>query len=405
MQVGVFDFVLEDVDLTCGKQLLAAFVASLGDQQLQSEGPRVVGLGVFLGAFALGHGQRADPHLENASVGQFDFFFRRLQVGGLAEAVDCPNGDGGRHNTVLLFFYCSGLNKKKPRWLGGACHDSPGTRLSGLGEVEGRGASWAEVDGHRLGVVGVDVQAGRGQHSVERDRAAEGVAQVTAGEDAVGVQLEGCAVLLALQDVLDHAVGQGGILVGHVDRRGAAAIAEAADVGAERHVLTRGLADRGDVDLGAADLKTPVADLADDGKVGVLDLELVREDSNAVVGDVNSSAADSGGNFQYASASGVGVDVVGRASDQAAGDCAGAGAAGLAVDDAELDGVVDFEVQEGLNDDFVATGSNVGFTERAGGASGLVVKGAGRAGQNGGGHRGVPDGYAVGRDTARLLQE
>ena len=77
----------------------------------------------------------------------------------------------------------------------------------------------------------------------------------------------------------------------------------------------------------------------------------------------------------------------------------------MAVDNAELDGIADFEVQKGLDDDFVATGSNIGLTECSGGASGLVVEGAGRAGQNGGGHKGVPDGYAVGRDTARLLQE
>ena len=137
--------------------------------------------------------------------------------------------------------------------------------LSGLREVEGGGASGAEVDGHRLSIVWVDVQAGRGQHGVERDRAAEGFAQVAAGEDAVGVELEGGAGLLALQDVLNHAVGQGGVLVSHVDRRGASAIAEAADVAAEGDVLTGGLADRGDVDFLAADLEAPVADLADGG--------------------------------------------------------------------------------------------------------------------------------------------
>lgn len=294
---------------------------------------------------------------------------------------------------------------KKPRWLGGACLDSPGTRLSGLGEVEGRGASWAEVDGHRLGVVGVDVQAGRGQHSVEADRAAKGVAQVAAAEDAVGVQLEGCTVLLALQDVLDHPVGQGGILVGHVDRCGAGAITEAADVVTERHVLPRGLADRGDVDLGAADLEAPVADLADNGEVGILDLELVGGNGSAIVGDVNCAAAGSAGNLQCASCSGVRNDVVGGAGGKTSRSSTRPGTAGLAVDNAELDRVADLKVQKSLNGDGVGGGVDVGLTECSGGASGLVVKGAGRAGQNGGGHKGVPDGYAVGRDTARLLQE
>ena len=274
-----------------------------------------------------------------------------------------------------------------------------------MGEVEGGGASWAEVDGDGLGVVGVDVQAGRGQHGVEADRAAEGVAQGAAAEDAVGVQLEGGAILLALQNVLDHAVGEGGVLVGHVDRCGAGAIAEAADVGAEGHVLAGGLTDRGDVDLGAADLKAPVADLAHDGEVGVGNLELVGGNGSAVVSDVNSSATGSGGYLQSASGGGVGNHVVGRASDEAGGNRTGAGAAGLAVDNAELDRVADFEVEISLHRDGVSTSVDVGLTEGSGGASGLVVESAGRAGQNGGGHRGVPMGYAVGRDTARLLQE
>ena len=256
-----------------------------------------------------------------------------------------------------------------------------------------------------MGVVGVDVQAGGGQHSVEADRAAEGLAQAAAAEHPVGVQLEGGAVLLALQHVLDHAVGQGGVLVGHVDRGGAGAVAEAADVGAEGHVLSGGLADGGDVDLSAADLEAPVADLADDSEVGVGDLELVRSSDGAVIGDVDGGAAGSGGHLQDAGGGGVGDHEVGGASSDASGQGAGTGAARLAVDHAELDGIADTEVQKRLDNDFVAGDGDVGFTEGAGGASGLVVESAGRAGQNGGGHKGVPDGYAVGRDTARLLQE
>jgi len=277
--------------------------------------------------------------------------------------------------------------------------------ISALAEVEGGGASRAEVNGDGLSVVGVDVQAGGGQHGVEGDRAAEGVAQGAAAEDAVGVELEGGAVLLALQDVLDHPVGEGGVLVGHVDRGGAGAIAEAADVGAERHVLTRGLADGGDVDFSAADLEAPVADLADNSEVGIGDLELVGGNGSTIVGDVDGSTAGSGRHLQHTCAGGVGDDVVGGASGQTGRQGAAAGASGLAVDHAELDGVADFQVQVGLHDDFIATGGNVGFAEGAGGASRLVVQGAGRAGQDGGGHRGVPGDCAVGRDTARLLQE
>ena len=256
----------------------------------------------------------------------------------------------------------------------------------GSAEVEGGGASRAEVDGHRLGVVRVDVQAGRSQHGIEGDGAAKALAKGATAEHAIGVQLEGGAGLLALQHVLDHAVGQGGVLVGHVDRCGAGAIAEAGDVAAERNVLTRGLTDGCDVNFGAGDFKAPVADLADNGEVGVGDLEFVGGGDGAVVSDGDSGATCGGRHLQHAGCRGVGNDVVGGAASDAGGQGATTGSTGLAVDDAELDGVADFEVQVGSNGDFVATGVHVGFTESTGGASGFVVEGAGRAGQDGGGH-------------------
>ena len=65
LEIFVLDLVLEDVDFAKLEQLGAVFVASFADQQLKSKGSSVFGLGLFLGAFALGHGQRSDPHLKN----------------------------------------------------------------------------------------------------------------------------------------------------------------------------------------------------------------------------------------------------------------------------------------------------------------------------------------------------
>ncbi len=274
------------------------------------------------------------------------------------------------------------------------------SRGSALAEVEGGGASGAEVDGDGLGVVGVDVQAGGGQHGVEGDRAAEGFAQGAAAEDAVGVELEGGAGLLALQDVLDHPVGESGVLVGHVDRGGAGAIAETADVGAEGHVLTRGLANGGDVDFSAADFEAPVADLADDGEVGVVDLELVGGRGGAVVGDGQDGATGAGGDGQFTGGSGVAQHVVGGGCRDRSGQGARAGAAGLAVDNAELDRVADLEVQVGLHRDDIGADVDSGFTEGSGGAGGLVVEGAGRAGQDSGGHGAYQEGLRGGHCPA-----
>jgi hypothetical protein len=275
---------------------------------------------------------------------------------------------------------------KKPRRLGQGAETNCSSRLSGLGEVEGRGTGGAEVDGHRLGVVGVDVEAGGGQHSIETDRAAQGVAQGAAAEYPVGVQLEGGAVLLALQHVLDHAVGEGGIFVGHVDRCCAGAIAETRDVGAEGNVLTGGLADGGYVDFSAADLEAPVADLTDNGEIGVIHLKLVGSNSRAVVGDGKDGATSGGGNGERTSVSGVAQHVVGGGGRNRRRQSACTGFAGLAVHHAEFHGVADLEVQVRSHGDNIRASVDLGFAEGAGGAGGLVVEGAGRAGQNGGCH-------------------
>jgi len=254
-----------------------------------------------------------------------------------------------------------------------------------------------------LGVVGVDVQAGRGQHGIKADRTAKGIAQGAAAIHAVGVQLEGSAVLLALEHVLDHAVGQGGVLVGHVDRCGAGAIAKAADVAAEGHVLARGLTDGGYVDLSAADLEAPVADLADNGEIGVVHLELVGGSRSTIVGDGQDGAANRSRYGERTSCSGVAQDVVGGGVRDGRRQGAGAGAAGLAVHHAEFHRVACLEVQVGSNSDYIGAGVDAGFAESAGGAGGFVVKSAGRAGQNGGGHRAYQV-NVVGRALPGLIQ-
>ena len=263
----------------------------------------------------------------------------------------------------------------------------PLCKLSGgSAEVEGRGAGRTEVDSNGLSVVGVDVQAGGSQHCIELDRAAQALAKGATAEHLIGVELEGGAGLLTLEHVLDHPVREGGVLVGHVDRCGAAAIAEAGDVAAERHVLARGLTDGGHVDFSAADLEAPVADLADDGEGSVGNLELVWSSCGAVVSDGDGCAAESGRHLHHTSCRRVSDDVVGGGRADTCGQGAGAGAAGLAVDDAELDGVPDLEVQVRGDGDFVVCNADARLTESSGGSSGFVVEGAGRAGQYGGGH-------------------
>ena len=279
----------------------------------------------------------------------------------------------------------------------------PLCRLSGLAEVEGGATGGTEVNGHRLGVVRVDVQAGGSQHGIEADRAAEGFAQAATAVHTVGVELEGGTVLLALEHVFHHPVGEGSVLVGHVHGGSTRAVAETTDVAAEGHVLAGGLTDRGDVNLGAGDFKTPVADLADHSELGVGHLKLVGGGGGAVVGDIHSGTTGGGGHLKGTSAGGVGNHVVGGGQGKTGGKGAGSGAAGLAVHHAELHRISNFEVQVGLNGDGFGRGVDAGLTERSGRTSGFVVESAGRAGQDSGGHRGVPRGY-VGRALPGLSQ-
>ena len=252
-----------------------------------------------------------------------------------------------------------------------------------------------------MGIVRVDVQAGRGQDRVEADRAAKAIANSATAANAVDVQLEGRTILLALQHVLDQTVRHRSVLVGHVHRCGAGAIAETADVAAERHVLTRSLTNGRNVDFGACDLKAPVAALADDGILGVGNLELVRRNSSAVVSNSDCGAACGSGHLQHAGSSGVADHVVRGGGSDASRKGAATGAACVGVDDTEHHRVADLEVQVRGYGDFVVSDGNAAFAEGAGGAGGLVVEGAGRAGQNGGGHRAYQM-NVVGAGTARL---
>ncbi len=270
-------------------------------------------------------------------------------------------------------------------------------KLSGLGEVEGGGGRRTEVYSHRLGVVRVDVQAGRGQHCIEGDRTAKRFAQGATAEDLIGVQLEGGAGLLALEHVLDHPVGQGGILIGHVDRCGARAVGKTGDEATERHVLAGGLTDRGDVDLGAGDLEAPVADLAHSGKSCVGNLELVGGGDGTVIGDRQNHTTSSSGHRKGASSCGVAQHVVGGAAGDTSRQRAGAGAIGQGVEDAEDNRIANLKIQERLNRDDIGRSVDASFTEGAGGAGGLVIQSAGRAGQDSGGHRDLPKGWTVGR--------
>lgn len=103
LEILVLDFVLEDINFASAEEFGARFVQGLGDEELKGEGSSVVGLGLFLGAFALSHGERRHPHLELGAVGEFHHFFGGLQVGRLTQAVDCTNGNRhGKCCCVLL---------------------------------------------------------------------------------------------------------------------------------------------------------------------------------------------------------------------------------------------------------------------------------------------------------------
>jgi len=273
---------------------------------------------------------------------------------------------------------------KKPRWGSGV--RGPLRVRSALAEVEGRSGAGAEGDFHALAVVGVHSQAGRGQDDGNGDRTAEGVAHGAAADDAVDVELHLRASLGALDDVFDHPAGQIGVFVGGVNSGRTRAIGEAGDVGAERGVLADGLADSCDVDLRTGDFEAPLADGADSSGGGVLDLEGVGGNGGALVGQVNSRATGSGGDFQDSGRRGVGDHVVGRSSSQAGGKGAGTTGACFGVDNAEFDGVANFEVQVASDGDFVVGCVDGGFTEGCCRGSRGVVEGAGGARKDGG-HR------------------
>ena len=223
----------------------------------------------------------------------------------------------------------------------------PVFRLSGLGEVEDRGGGGTEVDLNCLGVVGVDRQVGGGQVGLKLDGAAEGVVQGATAEDLVGVELELGAGLDALQHVLDHPVAQGVVGVGEVHRGAAGTVGETCDEGLEGDVLTRRVADGGNVDLVTGYLEAPLADLSHSGEGCILDLELVGGGCRSSVRDGDGGAAGRGGNLHGTGGGGVGDHVVGRTTRDAARQGAGAGAAVSGVDDTEHHRVANLKVQVG----------------------------------------------------------
>ena len=168
--------------------------------------------------------------------------------------------------------------------------------LSGLGEVEGGGGGGAEVDGDRLAVVGVDGQAGGRQDHRDADEAAGGVVDGARDNYAVDVELHAGAALLTLDDVLDQAAGDVGVVFGGVHRGGTSAVSEAGDEAAEGGVLADFLADGGDVDLGASDLEAPVTHRAHHYGGGVGD-----------AGEVGAEAAGQGGG-RFGGAAGGGAN-------------------------------------------------------------------------------------------------
>ena len=254
-----------------------------------------------------------------------------------------------------------------------------------------------------MGVVGVDGHGGVGQDGVHRNRAALGfVHRRAAADDAVGVQLEGCTTLLTLEHVFDHAVSKGEVVISHVHGARAGAITETSDVVFERDVLTRGLTDGGDVNLSAADVKLPVADLADNSIIRVVSLEFVGANCRTLGGDRDDRATESGGNGQHTSGCNVPDHVVQGASGDTSRQGSSGGAASL-VDNAEFDGIANFKVEVGADVEEGTSNGDVSGAEGSSGASRLVVEGTGRAGQNSSGHGNVPNRMSSGAGTARLL--
>lgn len=261
---------------------------------------------------------------------------------------------------------------------------------SGFEEVEGDRTSGAEVDRHALGVIRVDVHGGAGEHSVHGDGATKRIVDGAGGGNAVDVQLEGRANLLALEHVFHHPVGEGAVFVGQVDLARTVAIGETADVALERGVLAGSLTNGGNVDFAAADLEAPALDLGDGSVVGVVDLETVGADQRTSGGDVEDGAAGGGGDGKSTGGSRVAQHVVGGDGRQRRRQRASAGTTGLGVDDAEFDGIANLEVQVRLDHDGVGADGHIAATESSGSASGFVVEGTGSAAKNGYGHGSVP---------------
>lgn len=255
-----------------------------------------------------------------------------------------------------------------------------------MAQVERNVAGGAEVDGNRNCIIRVDVEARAGQHGFNGDRARLGFADRAADSHAINVELERSPNLLTLKHVLNHSVSKRSVLVRHVDVGAAGAISKASDVAAEWRVLAGGLTDGRHVDFTTTELKGPVTNLGDHGEFGIFDLELVRRDSRASGSNRDAGAAESRGDFQHASCRRVGDHVIGRASRNAGREGAADSAAGRVVD-RKLDGIANLEIQEGLNGDFVVGGADIASGEGPESCGGLVVQGAGRAGENGCGHR------------------
>ena len=228
--------------------------------------------------------------------------------------------------------------------------------LSGLGEVEGGGFGGAEVDGDRLAVVGVDGQAGGRQDHRDANGAAEGVVDGARYNYAVDVEFHAGAALLALDDVLDQAAGDVGVVVGGVHRGRTSAVSEAGDVGAEWGVLAGFLADGGDVDLRAGDLEAPVAHGAHHHGGGVGDAGEAGAKAAGQGGGRFGRATDGGADGHDAGASDIRFHEV-RASCNGVG-CGGAGRIGKRY------GVVDLEAEIGADGDVRARGGEGGSSQR-----------------------------------------
>ena len=112
-------------------------------------------------------------------------------------------------------------------------------------------------------------------------------------------------------------------------------------------------------------------------------MELVDTSHGAVVGDIFHRTARGGGDRHQAGAGAVGQHVIGVGANQRRGKGASASAAGLSVDDAEFDRITYAETHVGSNVEGIGCGVDIKLAKGGFGASGLVVEGAGDAGQDG----------------------